>query len=613
MRSATVRFVIAQWWLLTLLPPQAHAQEREPPKYEFRGVWITTVYNLDWPERGAHPDAQQASLLRMLDELQAVGINAAFFQVRSEADAMYASDIEPWTYWLTGAEGQAPNPFFDPLEMAVNAAHARGMELHAWFNPYRADRGSGYAHAPGHVTRTNPEWMLAVGGIKILNPGLPEVRDYIVRVIMDVVRRYDIDGVHFDDYFYPYPPNHIRGEDAQTFAAHSRGLTSIAEWRRDNVNLLVAQVADSMRAVKPALKFGISPFGIWKNGVPAGIRGLDAYNVVFADATAWLRAETVDYLVPQLYWPFGGAQDYGALARWWVAQSSSRHYYIGHGLYRADGHTFTGTPFAANEVPEQVRFNRDNLDILGSAFFRASNLTRYASQGFADTLSMDLYRRPALTPPMAWKEQAPPGAPDNLRFMWTGESEVTLAWDPPQPENGAADARFYAVYRVRAAMPPDADAASAQAGHLVAVTGIPSVQDRPGLADDPYHYFVRTVTANSIESAPSDVVTLRGRATSKEASEPEAEYIVRNYPNPFHASTRIEIVLDTGATVSLVIYNMLGQVVAILANQERRRAGTHTFQWDATSTTGQRVASGLYTYVLDTEVGRVTRYMVLLR
>lgn len=610
MHGATAWFVIALWWLLAL---QAYAQEKKPPKYEFRGTWIATVYNLDWPERGAHPDVQRASLHRMLDDLQAVGINAVFFQVRSEADAMYASEIEPWTYWLTGVEGQAPNPFFDPLEVAVNAAHARGMELHAWFNPYRADRGSGSDHAPGHVTRTHPEWMLATGSVTILNPGLPEVRDYIARVIMDVVRRYDIDGVHFDDYFYPYPPNHISGEDAQTFAAYSRGITSIAEWRRDNVNLLVAQVADSIRTVKPTLTFGISPFGIWKDGVPAGIRGLDAYNVIFADATAWLREETVDYLVPQLYWPFGGAQDYGELARWWVAQSSTRHYYIGHGLYRADDHTFSGTLFAPDEIPEQVHFNRDNLDILGSVFFRASNLTRYSSQGFADTLSRDLYRRPALTPPRAWKEQAPPGAPDNLRFTWSGETEVTLAWDPPQPEEGTADARFYAVYRVRAAMPPDADAASAEADHLVAVTGIPSVQDRPGLADDPYHYFVRTLSANSIESAPSDVVTLRGRATSKEAEEPEAETTLRTYPNPFHVSTRIEVVLGAEATVSLVVYNMLGQVVATLANQERRPAGTHTFRWDATSTTGQRVASGLYTYVLYTEASRMARHMVLVR
>ena len=326
-----------------------------------------------------------------------------FFQVRSACDAMYDSPLEPWSYWLTGRQGAAPDPWYDPLAFAVREAHRRGMEIHAWFNPYRAQASSTYEPSADHVTRTRPEWVLEFGDLRVLDPGRAAVRDHVTGVVMDVARRYDIDGVHFDDYFYPYPPNQIGTEDAATFAEESRGFTSLSDWRRDNVDLFIAQVADSLRALKPALKFGVSPFGIWKNGVPEGIRGLDAYDVIFADPTAWLAAGSVDYLVPQLYWPFGGPQDYGSLASWWAEQVGGRHLYTGHGLYRAESETYSGELFSPDEIPAQVRFNRDSPTILGSVFFRARNITHHHSQGIVEVLKADLYRHPALTPPMAWK------------------------------------------------------------------------------------------------------------------------------------------------------------------------------------------------------------------
>ena len=267
---------ILVWCLIAMATGRLFVATAQPAlKHEFRGVWIATVHNLDWPSsRSTFGGSQQrAQLVTMLDKVQAAGINALFFQVRSEADAMYDSPYEPWSYWLTGAQGVAPNPFYDPLAFAVEEAHRRGMELHAWFNPYRVVGSSGYARHSSHVSVQRPEWTLSIGDLAILNPGLQEVRDYVATVIADVVRRYDIDGVHFDDYFYPYPPNQITLQDRETFNTDPREFRSIGDWRRDNVNLLMAQVADSVNAIRSSVKFGISPFGIWKKRRSIGGRG----------------------------------------------------------------------------------------------------------------------------------------------------------------------------------------------------------------------------------------------------------------------------------------------------------------------------------------------------
>ena len=462
----------------------------------------------------------------LLDGLRDAGINAVFLQVRSECDAMYDSPLEPWSFWLTGQQGAAPDPWYDPLAFAVREAHRRGMELHAWFNPYRAQESSLYTPSADHVTRTHPEWILHFGDLRILDPGRAAARDYAARVITDVARRYDVDGIHFDDYFYPYPPNHISDEDEATFAEESRGFASISEWRRDNVNLLIAQVADSLRAIKPALKFGVSPIGIWKNGVPAGIVGLDTYNVIFADPTAWLAAGTVDYLVPQLYWAFGGPQDYASLASWWVEQGRGRHLYPGHALFKADSQTNPGELFSPEEVPGQVRFNRDSPGLQGSVFFRARNITHLHSQGFAEVLRTDLYRHPALAPPMDWKATEPPAAPRGLELALTDEGEAELSWEPVE------GARRYAVYRVRSPGMPDPGEAALDARNLLAVTGETALMDALE-GSEPHHYFVQAVGDNSSESRPSALVSSTGPATDIAMDAGAATRRLAVYPNPF--------------------------------------------------------------------------------
>ena len=585
-----------------------------PPKYEFRGAWIATVINLDWPAQGATTDRQKAQLRNKMTRLKAAGINAVFFQVRSEADAMYESNIEPWSYWLTGRQGRVPNPFYDPLRFAIEEAHKHGMELHAWFNPYRVDRGSNYTKVSNHISVTHPEWIYTAGPIKLLDPGKAAVRDYITSVVMDVARRYDIDGVHFDDYFYPYPPNTIQAQDSETFQQESRGFTSLGDWRRDNVNLLIAQISDSLRVFNPSIKFGVSPFGIWKNGVPAGIVGLDAYNVIYADPPAWVEAETVDYLVPQLYWRFAvgnqyQGQDYAKLAPWWAEQINDRHLYIGHALYKAERQTSGGSMvYPATEVPEQVQFNRDYLGILGSVFFRSSNITAYSTQGFVKTMQEGLYKYPALTPPMAWKDQGAPEAPINLAFEWTGDTEVTLMWDAPSE----APVR-YAVYRVRSNGQPDASTASMDPRNVLAFTGQTTLTDRPGIASDQYHYFAQSVSRNSIESLPSNMVSLEGRATIVDGIPVQPEPYLAAYPTTFSDRVQIEYTLDSPGNVGLYIFDVLGRSIQTLVSNDLKASGEHFITWDGTGGEGSTLANGMYWVVLESTGQRVTQPLILLK
>jgi len=320
-----------------------------PPEVprEVRAAWIATVANIDWPSEPGLPVAEQkAELRRMLDRAAALNLNAVIFQVRPHADALYDSPHEPWSFYLTGKQGKAPDPHYDPLAFAVEAAHERGLELHAWFNPYRAGHpADSSARAPSHVSNQHPSWVREYGEYLWLDPGVPAARDHTHRVIMDVVRRYDVDGVHFDDYFYPYP-SYADGApfpDSTSWArAQANGWEgSRADWRRHNVNRLVERLYRSIKETKPHVKFGISPFGIWRPDHPPGTRGFDAYDQLYADARTWIREGWVDYLAPQLYYrsdQFG--YSYPEMLRWWIEQNhEDRH--VWPGLYtsrvRMDG------------------------------------------------------------------------------------------------------------------------------------------------------------------------------------------------------------------------------------------------------------------------------------
>ena len=299
---------------------------------EFRGVWVASVANIDWPSKRTLTTAeQQAELIALLDQAAALKLNAVLFQVRPAADALYQSSIEPWSEYLTGAQGRAPVPFWDPLAFAVREAHARNLELHAWFNPYRARHTD--AKSPlsrSHIAKTNPSLVKKYGGYLWMDPGERVVRERTIRVVLDVVKRYDIDGVHIDDYFYPYPETTRRGRpipfpDDVSWKRYRNGGGKLtrADWRRQNVDQLVEALHDGIHKVKPWVRFGVSPFGIWRPGYPAQVRGFDAYEQIYADARKWLREGWLDYFTPQLYWPTTkAAQSYPVLLQWWAEENA---------------------------------------------------------------------------------------------------------------------------------------------------------------------------------------------------------------------------------------------------------------------------------------------------
>ncbi len=424
--------------LLTLIlefPSTAIAQKRE-----IRGAWIATVSNIDWPS-GTNVESQKTQLRTILDKLSAAGINVAIFQIRPECDALYNSPYEPWSKWLTGVQGTEPNPMWDPLEFAVQEAHARGMELHAWFNPYRAERAAGnYPTSSNHVTKTHPEWVLQQGSVRFLDPGLQAVRDHVAKVISDVVRRYDIDAAHMDDYFYP---DGVTTQDATTYENFPRGFTVLADWRRDNVNLLIKQVYDSIQLIKPWVKWGISPRGIWRNNVPTGIIGNDNYNSIYCDATAWMNGKYIDYLAPQLYWRIGGNQDYSKLLPWWYSVSNGRQIIPGLALYRIGDAAYGN----AGEVTNQIRMHRANVNGVGNFAYTTNNITDNRG-GITDSLVNNLYKYKALVVGIKGKDSLPPNPPSNARFgRVPGGAVASVVWDTPAKAADNDSGFWYVVYK----------------------------------------------------------------------------------------------------------------------------------------------------------------------
>jgi len=472
----------------------------DSPKREFRGAWIATVTNLDWPSTRSSTAVQQQrnELTALLDQLVAAGINAVIFQVRPECDALYNSPFEPWSYWLTGSQGTGPVDGYDPLTFAIQESRKRGLELHAWFNPYRAFRETNtYTAANNHVTVQHPDWIITCPDkYKFLDPGLPQVRNFVTQVVMDVVRRYDVDGIHFDDYFYPYSEHNFTTQDAATFTAYPRGFTSnqLAFWRRDNVNLLLKQIYDSIQVAKPVIKFGMSPFGIWKSGTPPGTGGTSAYDVLYCDAVAWLTGKYIDYITPQLYWTFGGSTDYGLLQPWWGSQRNGRHFYTGNATYRI------GTSgYPASELANQIKYNRANPEVQGSIQFRANSI-RDNLGGWTDLLKSDIFHAPAIVPVMNWKDSIVPNAPQNLRVVAAGGGLSGLEWDPPTAASDGDTATRYVVYRFATQSPQSAD--RQQSRNMIAIAGRRSVvpSGRIDTTGAQYSFAVAALDRNNNES-----------------------------------------------------------------------------------------------------------------
>ncbi|HXG48578.1 MAG TPA: family 10 glycosylhydrolase [Methylomirabilota bacterium] len=397
---------------------------KPPPMLrEFRGTWVASVGNIDWPSRRDLPVTEQkAELLAILDRAVQLKLNAVILQVRPACDALYASRFEPWSEYLTAQMGRPPVPAYDPLAFAVTEAHARGLELHAWFNPFRARHTSASGPiSPLHISRTQPNLVRAYGSLLWLDPGEPAARDYVVRVILDVVRRYDIDAVHIDDYFYPYPEKTAAGmvipfPDGASYRKYraTGGRLALDDWRRDNVNRFVRRLHESIRAAKPHVRFGISPFGIWRPNHPPGIRGQDAYAELFADARKWMLEGWLDYVAPQLYWAIDAReQSFPALLHWWAAQNPLKRH-----LWPGLSHRH-----APLEIVNQVRLTRADPRASGHIHWSIRPLLT-DRLNVAGVLARDLYNEPALVPASTWLDRSPPGIPSLSARPVAGRMQV---------------------------------------------------------------------------------------------------------------------------------------------------------------------------------------------
>ena len=418
----------------------------QAPKREFRGVWIATVNNIDWPSRPGLPvETQKAELVKMLDDLKEMGINAVIFQVRPAGDAFYYSAFEPWSEYLTGVQGKGPDPFFDPLDFIIEECHERAMELHAWVNPFRAYMNVGKERYldPSHVMIRYPNWVLTYGNRAYIDPGLPEARDYVLRVILDILYRYDIDGLHIDDYFYPY---RIEGEDFPDTASYfqfGRSYANKADWRRNNINTFVRNLRNYTQALKPHVKFGISPFGVWRNRQKDARgsqtrAGQTSYDDLYADVRNWLEQGWVDYVAPQLYWSIGyPPASYDVLLNWWMSNSFGKELYLGKAIYKVGNNADTRWD-DPEEIPGQIQLDRSKTVPGGSIHFSA-NVLQKNPLGVADALKDQLYNTPALPPNKSWMKGDEPQAPTSPAASPHAQG-VILNW-------GDTDLKYVGIYR----------------------------------------------------------------------------------------------------------------------------------------------------------------------
>lgn len=420
---------------------------------EFRAAWVATVDNIDWPsKRTLTTDQAKREMVAILDAAQRVKLNALILQVRPAADALYESNLEPWSEYLTGQQGRAPSPYWDPLQFAVDEAHKRGLELHAWFNPYRAWHPSAKGQpAPTHISQTT-KLAKTYGTYLWLDPGEKQVQDHSIEVMLDVVKRYDLDGIHIDDYFYPYPikdPNdpekkrNLPFPDGESYAKYrsAGGTLAIGDWRRANVDGFIHRLYTSIKVSKPWVKFGISPFGIYRPGVPEGIQaGIDQYDALYADARKWLVEGWCDYYTPQLYWPIAQKpQSYPVLLNWWKSQNvKKRNLWPGN----FTSQVFTSADWPVQEIVDQIDLTRRALPGTGGNVHFSMKALVNNNKGLADALLAGPYREHALVPNSPWLDSEPPQQP-SLRTLRTGNKRVL------EIQTQDSDALFAAVYSKR--------------------------------------------------------------------------------------------------------------------------------------------------------------------
>lgn len=468
------------------VPTKTRAPE---PAREFRGAWVATVHNIDWPSRkGLSASAQKAEMVKLLDSAASVGINAIIFQVRTECDALYESKLEPWSHWLTGVQGR--NPGYDPLQFTIDECHKRGMELHAWFNPFRASATTSSSKGSDHITRTHSSLMLKAGTQVWANPASDYVRQRAISVMTDVVRRYNVDGIHMDDYFYPYPRN-VGGtmrdqfDDSKSYAAYRSkgGRLGLRDWRRSNIDNFVQTLYGSIKSIRPTVKFGISPFGIWRPGVPSSIQAsLDSFDHISADSRKWFRSGWVDYLSPQLYWRIDDKpHSFMTLAKWWAGENvKGRHLWPGVASSRILSSEDRGRP--ASESIKQIDIARTvAANRMGSGHIHWNFSALGSDRGGVRKL---LGRSYAITPII-------PATP------WLGAHSPEDLWVVPKVESNSVVLYFRATTNARWRL---VQIREKPGGDWITLRMIPATQPAMRLKALPHEIAMRNVSATGILS-----------------------------------------------------------------------------------------------------------------
>lgn len=435
------------------------------PKREFRAGWIQII---NGQFQGLSTAQAQQRLLNQLDALKKANMNAVIFQIRAEGDALYESNLEPWSRFLTGQQGKAPNPYWDPLAFMVEECHKRGMELHAWINPYRAMMNINKELAYSHPYIKYPERFIQYGNQLFFDPALQENRNYICSIVSDIVNRYDVDAIHMDDYFYPYPKDGMEFNDDPSFRRLGSAYTNKGDWRRDNVNLLIKQIHETVREIKPWVKFGVSPFGIYRNerSNPFGSRtnGLQNYDDLYADVLLWVNKGWVDYNIPQIYWHVGHpVADYQVLVDWWAKNSSNRPLFIGQSVPNTIQHADPNNP-NMNQLPLKMRIQRSYQSVGGSCQWPATSVV--ANEGrYLDALVSEYNKYPSLVPVFDFMDDKAPKSVRKVKSLWTIDGYM-LFWTAPKAKTLMDEAIRYVIYRFERGEKIDLEDPS----HIVAIT-----------------------------------------------------------------------------------------------------------------------------------------------
>jgi uncharacterized lipoprotein YddW (UPF0748 family) len=493
--------VLLAVFLISVITPVCSGQ----PKYEVRAAWVASVENIDWPSRKGLPvESQKEEFIRLLEMHKRNGLNTMVVQIRPAADAFYPSSYEPWSEWLTGVQGKSPDPWYDPLQFMIEETHKRGMEFHAWCNPYRAVFAIGKSSiAPNHITHMHPDWFVRFQNTLYFDPGNKEVQQYVTSILREIVHRYDIDGLHLDDYFYPY--DIVEGNPAKDFPDKASfdkygGDLSIGDWRRSNVDSVILLISRAVKEEKKTCKFGISPFCVWRNKSkdPDGSdtqAGQTNYDNLYADILLWLKNGWIDYVAPQLYFEFTQSHvPYAVLLDWWSQHTYGRQCYIGLGIYKA------GVSPAWRDrtlLPREIQAYRNNPGVDGAIYFSSKSFEKNPF-GWSDSLRLNYYNYPALIPPMYWLDSVKPDAPV-ARTEFTKKDSMVVAW---LSKGSASDSlRGFAIYK-STSLHPDLDSANAFEFIPYDPVASFSIKATAGNFEKGYYYFATAVSRTNIESDP---------------------------------------------------------------------------------------------------------------